>query len=74
MTFSGAERFAEETYSHLKDRLAPFPTEVARAQIESELGKPVEALFSSFGEPVAAASLAQAHEGGVAAGRPAGRR
>ena len=53
--------FAEDL-SRLKDRLAPFPTSVARAEVEYALGRPVETLFASFGEPVAAASLAQAHE------------
>jgi ubiquinone biosynthesis protein len=46
----------------LQDRLPPFPTSQARAEIESEFGKPVEAMFSQFGEPVAAASIAQVHE------------
>src|SRR5688500_7778481 len=53
-------QFAEDL-SHLKDRLPPFPTELAHATVQHELGQPVEALFSAFGEPVAAASLAQAH-------------
>jgi ubiquinone biosynthesis protein len=60
--------FAEDL-SHLKDRLAPFPTDVARAQVEAELGRSIESLFSSFGEPVAAASLAQAHAAVLADGR-----
>ena len=60
--------FAEDL-SHLKDRLAPFPTDLARAQIEEELGQSIESLFSSFGEPVAAASLAQAHTAVLADGR-----
>src|SRR6185369_4112676 len=60
--------FAEDL-SHLKDRLAPFPTAIARAQIESELGRSIESLFASFGEPVAAASLAQAHAAVLADGR-----
>lgn len=45
----------------LQDRLPPFPTSEAKAAIESELGKPVDALFDSFGEPIAAASIAQVH-------------
>lgn len=45
----------------LQDRLPPFPQEAARAVIARELGLPVEALFSEFSEPVAAASLAQVH-------------
>ena len=52
--------FAEDL-SRLKDQLAPFPTETARAAVAAALDQPVESLFSSFGEPIAAASLAQAH-------------
>ena len=46
----------------LQDRLPPFPAEDARAQIALSLGRPVEELFSHFGEAVAAASIAQVHE------------
>ena len=46
----------------LQDRLPPFPTTEARAAVAASLGRPVEDLFSSFGEPVAAASIAQVHE------------
>ena len=46
----------------LQDRLPPFPTAIARKLVESELGAPVETLFSSFSEPVAAASIAQVHQ------------
>lgn len=60
--------FAEDL-SRLKDRLAPFPTALARAQVEGALGRPVESLFATFGEPVAAASLAQAHEAILLDGR-----
>lgn len=52
--------FADDL-GHLKDRLPPFPLEVARAVVEQQLGKPVEALFSSFEPPIGAASIAQAH-------------
>jgi ubiquinone biosynthesis protein len=45
----------------LQDKLPPFPTEVARAEIEREFGLPVDTLFSEFSPPVAAASLAQVH-------------
>lgn len=63
-------QFAEDL-SRLKDRLPPFPTEVARAEVEYALGRPIETLFASFGEPVAAASLAQAHEAVLLDGRKA---
>lgn len=53
-------QFAEDL-SRLKDRLEPFPTALAVAEIEAQLGKPIGNLFKVFGEPVAAASLAQAH-------------
>ncbi len=46
----------------LQDRLPPFPKEAAKAVIEDDLGHPLETLFASFGEPVAAASIAQVHE------------
>ena len=46
----------------LQDRLPPFPTAEARAQIALSLGKPVYELFSRFEEPMAAASIAQVHE------------
>jgi ubiquinone biosynthesis protein len=45
----------------LQDRLAPFPVEAARATIESEFARPLDELFSEFGPPVAAASIAQVH-------------
>ncbi|NEX91742.1 2-polyprenylphenol 6-hydroxylase [Caulobacter sp. 17J65-9] len=53
-------RFADDL-ARLKDRLPPFPTKVAHAQIETSLERPVESVFAEFGEPVAAASIAQAH-------------
>ncbi|HWA29615.1 MAG TPA: 2-polyprenylphenol 6-hydroxylase [Rhizomicrobium sp.] len=45
----------------LQDRLPPFDTEIARTEIEKALLKPLPELFSSFGAPVAAASIAQVH-------------
>ena len=45
----------------LRDRLPPFPTPLAIATIEKELGKPLVAVFAEFGDPVAAASIAQVH-------------
>jgi ubiquinone biosynthesis protein len=46
----------------LQDKLPPFSTEEARRTVEAELGRPVDELFSSFSEPVAAASIAQVHK------------
>jgi ubiquinone biosynthesis protein len=53
----------------LKDALAPFPVDQARREVERSLGRPVESLFTDFGPPVAAASLAQAHPAWLADGR-----
>jgi len=49
----------------LQDKLPPFSMADARKTIENELGQPVDALFSSFSEPVAAASIAQVHRATV---------
>src|SRR6185437_11626419 len=50
----------------LQDRLPPFPTAQARKVIAASLGRPVDALFASLSEPVAAASIAQVHDGQTA--------
>jgi len=47
--------------THLKDRLEPFPLEVAKAEIARSLGRDPSFLFTEIGPPVAAASIAQAH-------------
>jgi ubiquinone biosynthesis protein len=60
--------FADDL-SRLKDKLPPFPTEVARREVELALGRPIAEVFTSFGDPVAAASLAQAHEAVLLDGR-----
>jgi ubiquinone biosynthesis protein len=54
----------------LKDRLAPFATQTARAEVAKALGPAAGELFAEFGEPIAAASLAQAHEARLARGEP----
>src|SRR5687768_18397485 len=48
--------------ARLQDRVPPFPSALAVAQIESSLGGSIGALFGSFEEiPVASASIAQVH-------------
>ena len=46
----------------LQDKLPPFPVDVAKKEVEQELGLSVDAVFSEFSEPVAAASIAQVHK------------
>lgn len=51
-----------EELSKLQDRVPAFSYEQARAIIEQDLGKPVQALYQSFDPiPIAAASLGQVH-------------
>jgi len=46
----------------LQDRVPPFPSELAIAELEKAYGKPVDQVFASFvREPVASASVAQVH-------------
>lgn len=48
--------------ARLQDQVSPEPSDAVRAVIASELGASVEELFASFdNEPVAAASIGQAH-------------
>ncbi|MCF2905945.1 2-polyprenylphenol 6-hydroxylase [Octadecabacter sp. CECT 8868] len=46
----------------LQDKLPPFPVEVAKAEVEKELGIRVDEVFDEFSEAVAAASIAQVHK------------
>ncbi len=47
--------------SKLQDRMAFFPEGAAHAAVESSLGRPLSELYSAFGSPIAAASIAQVH-------------
>ena len=49
----------------LQDRVAPMSRETAVAIIEASFGTKIESQFESFGEPVAAASIAQVHRAEV---------
>jgi len=46
----------------LKDHLPPFPTKEAISIVQASLGRPIDAVFKDFSEPVAAASIAQVHK------------
>jgi len=51
-----------EELRNLHDRVPPFPTTEVRKRIQSDLKRPLEAVFDSFEtEPLAAASLGQVH-------------
>lgn len=50
----------------LQDKLPPFSVAEAKASVALELGQPTDALFSSFSDPVAAASIAQVHKATIA--------
>jgi ubiquinone biosynthesis protein len=55
----------------LQDHMPPFPQVEAEKAVAASLGRPVGAVFASFGPPVAAASIAQVHRAEVAvAGAP----
>jgi len=52
----------------LQDKLPPFPVAQAKAEVEKELGQPIDTIFSDFSEPVAAASIAQVHKAALTNG------
>ena len=47
----------------LQDRMAPFAQGVAEAAIARTLDRPVDAVYAALGPPIAAASIAQVHQG-----------
>jgi ubiquinone biosynthesis protein len=49
----------------LQDQMPPFPQSEAEAAVAASFGKPLKAVFSSFGPSVAAASIAQVHRATV---------
>jgi len=49
----------------LQDRVAPMSRDIAIGIIEASFGVKIDSLFESFGEPVAAASIAQVHRAEV---------
>jgi len=49
----------------LQDRMAPVDRATAVAAVETAFGAPIDSLFIEFGEPVAAASIAQVHKARV---------
>ncbi len=58
----------------LQDAVPPAPPEAIKEQIERELGRPVEELFTSFDtEPIAAASLGQVHQATLPSGDESAR-
>ena len=54
----------------LQDRMPPFPTDQAKAEISRALGRPVDEIFSEFSDPIAAASVAQVHKAKLKDGHP----
>jgi ubiquinone biosynthesis protein len=53
---------AANELGELQDKLSPFPTPQAIKIVEKDLGLPINEIFLEFGEPVAAASIAQVHK------------
>jgi ubiquinone biosynthesis protein len=65
----GEERARDLTM--LQDRLTPFPQQQALEEIRKAFGADPATVFAHFGEPVAAASIAQVHRARTSDGRDA---
>jgi ubiquinone biosynthesis protein len=52
----------------LQDRVAPMSRQTAIAIVEAAFGAKIDSLFERFGEPIAAASIAQVHRADVKTG------
>lgn len=60
-----------EELSELQDNVPPVSFDLVRAQVKDAFGRDLEELFSEFSpEPVAAASMAQAHKAKTKDGQP----
>jgi ubiquinone biosynthesis protein len=57
--------FARDLES-LQDKMAPFPQEEAEATVARSFAQPLNKIFTHFGPPVAAASIAQVHRAQIA--------
>ncbi|MBB1074700.1 ubiquinone biosynthesis regulatory protein kinase UbiB [Rhodoferax sp. 4810] len=56
--------------ARLQDRVAPFPSDQARALIEKAWGQPIATVLNDFNDvPLASASIAQVHTGRLKDGR-----
>ena len=56
--------------ARLQDQVAPFPSAVARALVETAIGQPLAQVFARFDDaPIASASVAQVHAAALADGR-----
>jgi ubiquinone biosynthesis protein len=59
-----------DALTQLQDRVAPFPSDLARAAVERALGAPIPERFATFTDiPLASASIAQVHAATLADGR-----